>query len=643
VAATITLVSRSTAGAQGTGGGSRTPATDAAGRFIAFESSMVNLVAGCGVTPPGDIFLRDTTAGVTICLSQTRGGTTPAISGDGSLVAFASDSPLLDSRCNNGQRHIFLVNTGTGVIVCVSVNTANVQANGSSYTPGISANGRFVAYSSDGDNLDSDCPNARRHVYRRDLVLGETECVSEGLLGPGNDDSGNAITSGGRGVVLSADGRYVVFESLATNLDRDGRCTNGFRHVHMRDTVALQTLCMDVSTAGIQGDADSAEGAYGVSGDGRWVVLESMAASLAPPCLDGQPHVYLRDVLLGTTVCVDQGSLASGGPAISGDGRFVVFRSGASNLAPPCAGGVSGLTHVFIVDLATGVFTCASTGATGTPGNGSSGEPVIDADGSRVTFVSVSTNLVPGGTNGSAHVFVADFPVSGARPTITAPASGAQIALGAPLATVFVWTAVGGAAQYFLEFTGPGQVFANPNGTAPDPVNGFGGTGGGVVVAGTSLSVALGLDFPTGTVQVRVAALSLAGQIIGGFGDAITIVVVPAGPPTDQPTVTAPVSGAQLARGQFVTVTWTVIPGAVLYGVEFTGANLVFANPNGTVADGVNGFGGAGGGLVVGGTTVSLFVPAGQPPGAYQVRVIALTVGLQPASRFSDAVTVVIQ
>ena len=643
-AADITLVSRSTAGAQGTGpgAGSRTPAIDAGGRFIAFEADFTNLVpgSGCGIVPPGDIFLRDTTAGTTTCISQARGGTTPAISGDGSLVAFASDSPLLDNRCNNGRRHIFVFNTATGTFTCVSVSTANVQGNESSFTPGLSADGRFVGYSSPSTNLDPDCPNAKRQVLVRDMLTGITKCASQGLLGQGNDDSGNEIVSGGRGVVLSADGRFVIFESLATNLDREGRCTNGFRHVYRRDTVALQTMCMSVSTAGVQGDADSTQGAYGVSGDGRWVVLESMA-NLAPPCGDGQPHVFLRDVLLGTTTCVDRGTFASHTPQISANGRFVVFRSSA--LTPPCQSVNAVLTHVFVADLATGTFTCVSANANGVPGNGPSREPAINADGSGVAFGSTSTNLVPGGTNGNAHVFLARIPVPADRPTITAPPSGVQIFLSSAVPVGFIWTAVAGAVQYLLEFTGPDREFANPNGTAPDPVNGLGGAGGGVVVGGTTFQVVLGLGFPTGTFQVRVAALSASGTILGRFSDTITVVVVAATPPSAQPTITMPVSGAQLARGLLASFTWTVVDAAPFYGFEFTGVNLQFANPNGTVADPVNGFGGAGGALFVGGTALTFVVPAGIQPGTYQVRVIALDANGVPIGRFSDALIVIVQ
>jgi hypothetical protein len=91
-----------------------------------------------------------------------------------------------------------------------------------------------------------------------------------------------------------------------------------------------------------------------------------------------------------------------------------------------------------------------------------------------------------------------------------------------------------------------------------------------------------------------------------------------------------------------VTFEWTAVPGAALYGFEFTGANLTFTNPNGTAPDGVNGFGGAGGGFVVAGTGFPATVPTTLTPGSYQIRIIGLGPNGEIIGTFSDAVTVVV-
>ena len=113
----------------------------------------------------------------------------------------------------------------------------------------------------------------------------------------------------------------------------------------------------------------------------------------------------------------------------------------------------------------------------------------------------------------------------GARPTITAPAGGSRLGLAPPSATPFTWTGVAGALRYGVEHTGAGGQFANPNGTGPDPVNGYGGAGGGFAVDGTSLSITLSPATPPGAYQIRVIGLSATGEAVGSFSDALTVVV----------------------------------------------------------------------------------------------------------------------
>ena len=133
-------------------------------------------------------------------------------------------------------------------------------------------------------------------------------------------------------------------------------------------------------------------------------------------------------------------------------------------------------------------------------------------------------------------------------------------------------------------------------------------------------------------------ALSAAGRPVGVFSDALTVTIGP----LDRPVITAPASGTVLQRGGPIAVSWTAVPGAVSYGVEVTGANRQFANPNGTAPDGINGFGGAGGALLVPGTSLAGPIPAAVPPGVYELRVLALS-ATGVLATFSDAVTLVIE
>lgn len=115
--------------------------------------------------------------------------------------------------------------------------------------------------------------------------------------------------------------------------------------------------------------------------------------------------------------------------------------------------------------------------------------------------------------------------VSPREPTILAPASASQFSQKDLAPVTFAWTPVPGVAQYFFEFTGANRQFANPNGTAPDPVNGFGGAGGGLPVAATGFSIVPGPAFPPGRYQVRVIGLVATGQLMGRFSDAVTVIV----------------------------------------------------------------------------------------------------------------------
>ncbi|HEV8676391.1 MAG TPA: sialidase family protein [Methylomirabilota bacterium] len=128
-----------------------------------------------------------------------------------------------------------------------------------------------------------------------------------------------------------------------------------------------------------------------------------------------------------------------------------------------------------------------------------------------------------------------------ARPTITSPRNGGTLSRTGQ--TTFAWTPVAGAATYGFEYTGPNRQFANPNGEGPDPVNGYGGVGGGFLVSGTSFTVVLGSAVPAGSYQVRVMAIGIIGQPLGGFSDAVTVTVPggasstpsPPGPPPHPP------------------------------------------------------------------------------------------------------------
>jgi|GEM_PF-1585857 len=214
----------------------------------------------------------------------------------------------------------------------------------------------------------------------------------------GNGDSGCPS--------ISADGRYVAFQSYASNLVPGD--TNGTWDVFVHDRLTGQTTRVSVASDGTQGNGDSE--CPSISADGRYVAFASLASNLVPGDTNGTWDVFVHDRLTGQTTRV---SVASGGaqgnsgswcPSISADGRYVAFQSYASNLVP---GDTNGVLDVFVHDRLTGQTTRVSVASDGTQGDSYSFGSSISADGRYVAFSSLASNLVPGDTNDKPDIFVA--------------------------------------------------------------------------------------------------------------------------------------------------------------------------------------------------------------------------------------------
>jgi hypothetical protein len=221
---------------------------------------------------------------------------------------------------------------------------------------------------------------------------------------------------------LSATGRYVVFQSTATNLvavDANGRC-DVFRHDRDADgdgifdeAGAVGTILVSVSTAGIQGDDHSRSYSEAISDDGDVIAFQSDATNLLAGGADtnGLADCFARTVSAGTTVRVSvstggaQASGDTGTPAVSGDGLAVVFCGGPSNLVP---GDTNGGSDVFLRVLASGTTMRVSVQTGGAEAAAGSSAPRLSGNGQRVAFESYADNLVTDDTNGVVDVFVHD-------------------------------------------------------------------------------------------------------------------------------------------------------------------------------------------------------------------------------------------
>ena len=326
----------------------------------------------------------------------------PAISFDGRFVVFASLAGNLVGDDTNGVYDVFLRDRQTGTTERLSLSTAGIEGDDDSSGPSVSADGRFVVFTSLAANLVSGDTNFTFDVLVRDRELGTTERVN--LSSSGEQANGSSGSP-----VISSDGRIVVFTSLADNLVSGD--INNHVDVFLRDLQSGTTELVSVSSGGAQGNAES--GWAAVSADGGVVTFTSDATNLVSVDDNDSRDVFARDRRTGTTELVslssvgDQGNGASSAPAVSADGRVVAFESWASNLIP---GDTNEERDIFVRDRVLATLDWASVSTIGIGGSRANEEPTVSADGSRAVFLSYSPNLVPGDTNLTCDVFLRDRP-----------------------------------------------------------------------------------------------------------------------------------------------------------------------------------------------------------------------------------------
>jgi hypothetical protein len=300
--------------------------------------------------------------------------------------------------------------------VLVSKHSDGTLGNDNSGGAVISSDNQYVAFGSSATNLVSDDTNNATDVFVHNLQTGNTELVSR------NSDGtlGNGLSSGPK---LSADGRFIVFSSLATNLVTGD--TNGTWDVFIHDRQTGVTELISKSSDGIQGNSGSSFAT--VSADGRFVVFDSSADNLVPDDPNSTHDLFLHDRMSSTTIRLSANSIGNPTlgavyPAISGSGNYIVFRSEVNDLVP---GDTNGTGDIFVYELQTGTIELVSKHTNGTIGNGFSDRPAISYDGRYVVFLSDATNLVDDDTNGYRDVFWHDRQ-TGRTVRVSVSSSGVQ-------------------------------------------------------------------------------------------------------------------------------------------------------------------------------------------------------------------------
>ena len=279
-----------------------------------------------------------------------------------------------------------------------NLSTGGAEADGSTFGAALSASGRFAAFTSAATSLVRGDRNGMTDVFVRDLVRRRTSRASISSSGAESDGHSKKPS-------ISADGSVVAFPSSATNLVPGDR--NGVTDVFVRDRAAGLTMRM---SAGSEGESDALSLAALVSANGRTIVFSSNASNLVPGDDNGTMDVFVRDRVARRISRVSVGPFGesanrSEASSIDALGRIVAFRSYATNLV---YGDWNGKADVFVFDRRTGLTERVNVSSTGDEARAATFRGVVSGDGRFVGFRSRATNLVPGDTNEALDAFVHD-------------------------------------------------------------------------------------------------------------------------------------------------------------------------------------------------------------------------------------------
>ena len=350
-----------------------------------------------------------------------RGSLLPHLSLGGCTVGFKSDATNLVSNDNNNVTDVFVRDRRTDTTERVSVSTNSQEADDFSFPPGVSGDGRLIAFGSAADNLVASDANGRPDTFLKNRDGGAVErmSVETGACLPG-DPTNCGGGSLDEATAISTNGLIVAFASGAANLVSGD--LNETTDVFVRDREHNMTELISKAQVGADhgNSANGPSASPALSSDGRFVVFVSKATNLANGIdqENTKNEIWLWDrqsqAMDRISVTID-GKAANGNsrsPSVSDDGNLVAFASDANNLVP---GDTNGVSDVFVRDRAAGVTIrieppdgCTTGGAAAIQPVGFSDTPSISGDGRFVAFTSLVSNFVADDTNGVADIFVFD-------------------------------------------------------------------------------------------------------------------------------------------------------------------------------------------------------------------------------------------
>ncbi len=437
-----TVVERISVSTSGTQANAPSSLSDinADGRYVVFASTASNLVDG-DTNAVKDVFLRDRQALTTVRVSVTSGGgqvngdsDAPVISADGRYIAYSSYATNLVTGDTNAKSDIFLYDTVDATTIRISVKDDGTQADDHSFNPSISSLGGYVAYESQATNLITGDTNGVRDIFVYNRVGVTTTRVSV-------DTSEVAGNNTSIRPAISEDGRYVTFSSIATNLITTD--TNAVSDVFLRDRTNTTTIRVSVSSSGVEANGGSFFPT--IDDDGSNIAYESVATNLITGDANSKRDIFVYNTQTGETTLASsatagtQGNNDSGDGVdqrsvnISGNGEYIAFKSRATNLV---SNDTNNVVDVFVNHQRTSFVTNRiSISNTGTEGDSYSYYPAINEDGRYVSFYSYATNLVTDDTNGFGDIFVYDRDALTATPTFTPTPTSSPTPTSTPIPT----------------------------------------------------------------------------------------------------------------------------------------------------------------------------------------------------------------
>lgn len=374
------------------------------GRLVAYTATE----SGRGFS---DVFVYDRIKGTSAKVSVSSTGVEangesdePSLSADGRYVAFISEGTNLGGG-TTATADVFVHDLELGTTTQVSLNSAGGFPNSPFRSPSLSDDGRFVAFTTSANNIDSTVTsNGKWQIYVRDLKTGINSAVSITNAGLVGDENSLAPS-------ISADGRYVAFKSAATNLVAGD--ANLYWDIYVHDRLNRTTRRVSVSSTG--GDTNGNSDSCSISANGRFVAFNSTAGNLVSSTGGAFAQTYVRDLETEQTSRVSVSSLGEPAdgryqasaprPSLSGEGRYAMFSSQSPNLV---ANDTNGTWDVFVHDRKTGATSLLSQSPLGVVGNAASDYGTLSQDGTTVLFLSSATNLISGATPGNLSLYVSN-------------------------------------------------------------------------------------------------------------------------------------------------------------------------------------------------------------------------------------------